>query len=508
MRCCLAKKHCDREDLCWRCGLPRPGANPTGEAPVCFRGVEKLWLWGEVEQRSLDRGSRDAALDIARNTTFADSNQRLRRLLRLEQALPGNNMSLMVSLTSKLGGSRATSRIVMNSGSLAGALQSRPDNLTEQFKTALADHVPDLVLPSVPNMLTADERALVASTQSAFRVYNFLSNAAYVRYHASARSMISTREVSCFLMEYCARLLATEVEGVLRKIRSVVRRYKNPGDVTKHAFGIYYAILAGLKRWNTESALDIVLSPLKLRASMVIKDLGLLYRDIYGARETLQDFANSKIPVMTEIHNLHLSHELSAIDNPTSWNMISDPFHKEFSVNLSVLLVRGGKFRWFQERHPVQRGVPSPGRIESADNGPLQRGRSQASESRSLRPLHESPDATLRNSSWDDCSTYIHSPTEAEHGAELRHENPVQAGDVKTPQDLVGISGNTGNYPKRGRSPASPQYTSLSPPTKRSELDAGQAFLGNLDHHFDDAYDILMEAREISSLQFQDDIFD
>lgn len=382
-----------------------------------------------------------------------------------------------------------------------------PPSLTKQFKTALAAHIPELVLPSIQSRLTEKERFLLASAQSAFRVYNFLSNAANVWYHASARSMSSARGVSCFLMEYCARLLATEVEEVLGKIRDAVRRSKNPGDVTKHAFGIYYGILAGLKRLNTESALDIVLSPLKLRASMVIEDLGILYRDIYGSRETLQDFFNSKIPMMTEIHNLHLSHELSAIDNPTSWNSISDPFHKEFSVNLCVLLVRDGKFRWIQERYPVQRGVPSPWRIDAADDGRLQRGRPQASESRSLRPLHESPDATLRDSSWIDCSTYIQSPTEAEHGAELRHENPVRAGDVKTPQDLVGISGNTGNYPKRGRSPASPQYTSLSPPTKRSELDAGQAFLGNSDHHFDDAYDILMEAREKSSLQFQDDIF-
>lgn len=488
LRCSQERKACDREDICSKCRLPRPGATRTGEATLCLRGIDKLWLWRAVEQHSLHGGSREQALHEARNTTFADSRQRLREL----QALLGNNMSLVVYLTSKLGNSTEPSRIVAVSGSLAENLQSSPNKLTKQVKDALATHLPDLALRSPPNVSTPGQK-LMASAQSALRVYRFFSNAAHIKYHVSPSDMKSASQVGCFLMEYCARLLATEVEEVLKQIRAMIWP-RNPGDVPKHAFGLYYCILEGLQRWSAQNALDDVLNPLMSRASAVIPDLSLLYRNIYGSRETLREFVDREIPPMTDVHNLHLSHELlSTIHNPAkSWEPMPDPFHKDCLVHD---FLKPGQVSWIPELHPVQSRVFNAQPILAAHTSPLQRGRSEAGGLISSEPLYESPDATLRNSSWDDRSTCIQSPTEAEHGAELRHGTNVQVGDVKSPQDLLGITGETGTHHKRGRSLASPQCTSPSPPFKQSKLDAGQTCLSVPEHQADDA-DITTEADE------------
>lgn len=484
MRCCLEKKICDREDQCWKCRLPQPGPNPNGETTLCFRGVEKLWLWRAVEQPSLEPGSRDEALHRARTTTFADSSQQLRELPRLGQVLPGGNVYPVVYLTSKLDDSMATSRIVMIPGSFAEPLQSMPDTLTKQVKKALAAHIPDLILPLLPKRLTEEEGSLLASAQSAFRFYNFLSNAVQVQYHASPRDISSAREVSCFLIEYCAKLLVTEVEGFLKELRAIVRRYKSPGQAIKHAFGIYYRILAGLQRWDTESALDVVLAPLTSRAEAVIDDLDLLYRNIFGSRDALQTFANMEIDV-AEIHDLHISHDLlSANDNAvTTWNpLVYNPFPKDFSLLLRDLLVRDGRVTWISNIHHVQQSVLSPEDNDLAETIPLQES-TEASES---------PDATLLNSFSDNRSTFIQSPTEAEHGAELGRGNQVQVGDDKIPLDIFGITSDSGTLPKRS---LSPQSTSSSPPPKRSEHGEWQPSLDT--SFFEDEYRNLMEARQL-----------
>ncbi len=493
LRCSQERKACDREDICSKCRLPRPGANPTGEATLCLRGIEKLWLWRAVEQHSLHGGSRKQALHEARNTTFPDSRRPLKEL----QALLGNHMSLVVYLTSKLGDSTATSPIVAVSGSLAENLQSSPNNLTRQVKEALATHLPDLVLRSPPNVSTADQRKLMVSVQSALRVYRFFSNAAHIMYHVSPSDMKSAPQVGYFLMESCARLLATEVEEVLEQIRAMIWP-RNPSDVPKHAFGLYYRILEGLQRSNAQNARDDVLNPLRSRASAVIPDLSLLYRNIYGSRETLQDFVDREIPPMADIHNLHLGHELlSTIHNPAkSWKPMPDPFHKDCLVHD---FLKPGQVSWTPELHPVQSRVLNTQPILATHTSPLRRGRSGAYELISSENSYESPDATLRNS-WDDRSTCIQSPTEAEHGAELRRGNNVQVGDVKSPQDLLGITGETGTHHKRGRSLASPQCTSPSPPFKGSKLDAGQTCLSVPEHQADDA-DITTEADETSGPQ-------
>ena len=499
MRCCHQKKSCDRDDPCWRCRLPQPGSTSASAATLCFRGIERLWLWRAVEQDSLELRSRKKALRRARDSTFDDSSRQLRELPRLGQALPGTNMFLVVYLTSKLGDSKATSRIAMSLGPLAGILQSMPNILTNQFKTALAAHIPNPVLPSLQNDLTQEETSLLGSAHSACRVYNFLSNAAHVKYHASLRNISSAldsgREISCFLMEYCARLLAIAVEEVLEKIRAMVRRYKSPGNVVKHAFGLYHAILAGLKLWNTGSALDIIMEPLVTRTLVVMADLELLYRNIYGSMESLQDFVDSNIPVMAEIKDLHLSHDIQpASDNAiTSWNLISDRFHKDFLVDLRGLLVLDGQVAWISELHSVQRSGFSPRRIDAAATSPLPRGGSEASEPGPSPRSIRSPSATLIDSFWGDGSTFIQSPSEAAHGAELGHASEVQVGDVKNPQDLVGVSGDMGTHTKRGLSPRS---TSSSPPPKRTELDAWLANLDDSEHRFfDEEYAAIMQAR-------------
>lgn len=484
MRCCLEKKICDREDQCWKCRLPQPGPNPKRETTLCFRGVEKLWLWRAVEQPSLEPGSRYEALHRARTTTFADSSQQLRELPRLGQVLPGVNVYPVVYLTSTLDDSTGTSRIVMMPGSFAEPLQSMPDILTKQFKKALAAHIPDLILPSLLNGLTEEEGSLLASAQSAFCVYNFLSSAVRVQYHASPRDISSAREVSCFLMEYCAKLVVTEVEGVLEKLRAIVRRYKSPGQVIKHAFGIYYSILAGLQRWNTESALDIVLAPLTSRAKAVIDDLDLLYRNIYGFKEALHTFVNREINVV-ETHNLHISHDLlSANDNAvTAWNpLVYNPFQKDFSLLLRDLLVRDGRVTWISNIHLVQQSVLSPEDNDLAETIPLQGG----------TEANESPDATLLNSFSDDRSTFIQSPTEAEHGAELGRGNQVQVGDDKIPLDIFGITRDSGTLPKRS---LSPQSSSSSPPPKRSEHDEWQPGLDT--NFFEDAWASVTQAPQL-----------
>jgi hypothetical protein len=83
-----------------------------------------------------------------------------------------------------------------------------------------------------------------------------------------------------------------KAEEVLNGIRTRVRRFKRPGLVTKHAFGLYYTILSGLQQWKTESVFDIIMEPLISRAQEVMDDLGTLYQNIYGSTENLQAFVN------------------------------------------------------------------------------------------------------------------------------------------------------------------------------------------------------------------------
>ena len=496
MRCCLAGKKCDREDICWKCRLPQPGLSPRGEASFCFRNIEQLWLWRAIVQPSLDRGSRIEALDKARNTTFADCFRQSMDLPPLGQDSCGSSILLVLYLTSKLGDSSATSRIVVRSDSLTTSLRSMPASLTKKIKAALALHIPNAVLPSLQYGLSVEERSILTLAQSASRIYHFLSNAAFVKYHASTRNTNSAREVTCFLIQFCARLLAIEVENLLVSIRAMVRKYKKPGNVTKHAFGLYYGILTGLQQWNTHSALDLVLTPLTSRASEVIDALGLLYRNIYGLGETLLDFVTREIPVMPELRNLHISHELpSAIDDAvTTWNpLVYDPFQKAFSLLLRELLVLDGKVDWPSHIHHVRQGVLSHRDNDFAFMIPVPQAGSEASLSSQSPPVYESPDATLLNPSSDERSTFIQSPTEAEHGAEPRYEIQAQIGDVRMPQDLLGITGDTGHHPKRARSP---QSFSPSPPSKRPVLDAWQLRLDrSQSRFFDEEYESTMQGR-------------
>ena len=462
MNCSLDKKACDLNDQCSKCAL------------LCFRGIDQLWLWNAIEQTSLQPGSRKRALSIARSMTFTHSSNQLRALPRLGQEFFGNNAFPVIYLTTKLDDSTSTSRIVVNQGPLAASLQSMPLGLNHQIKNALAVHIPDAVLPYLRGALSAGERNILASGLSAFRIYTFLANAAGVNYHASPRTTSSAREASCFFMECCARLLAIEVEEVLTLIRTIVRECRDPGNVVKHVFGLYYSILIGLEQLNTDGALEIIMSPLVLRASRVKNNLSSLYQNIYGSVETLQAFVDNNIPMIKEINDLHLSHELlSAIDNTvTSWNpILHEPFYKDFSLLLHDLLGPDDRVTWISNIHHVQHSILSPPNVNPTGTAPTQEARLGRSGSSPSQPLYVSPDATLLNSSWHDGSTFIQSPSEVGQVAPMSPGDLTQIGDVKTPHDLFGITGNTGKDPKRALSPSS-RSAAQSPARKRSLLDS------------------------------------
>lgn len=505
MRCCLERKICDLRDRCWKCERPQTQPSHVTEGTFCFRNIEQLWLWKATQQNSLKVGSRHEALFIARTTTFDDSSKQLRALPRLGQDLHDDNIFPMVFFTSKLGNTSATSRIAVTSNHLAVMLQPMPDSLRKQVKSALSDHIPDAVLPDLHDNSSHEERSLLASAQSAFRIHTFLTNATRIRYHASPRSITSAREVCCFLLECCARILAHETEEVLNGIRTRVRRFKRPGLVTKHAFGLYYTILSGLQQWKTESVFDIIMEPLISRAQEVMDDLGTLYQNIYGSTENLQAFVNVSIPVTLELDNLHVSHELlSAVDNTVkAWDpSVNDPFRKDFSLFLPDLLVLDGRVTWASKVQYVQLGVLSPQKVTAVDTVSPERERLGASESGRSQILYASQDRTLLNSPWDDRSTCVQSPSDVGHAADGSDGNRAEPGDVKRPLDLVEIhTGNIGRDHKRELSPVSSDSSRRSPTPKRSELDTWQRCLENRDNHFNEVYSDIMASRQTPNLQ-------
>ncbi|KAI9871144.1 MAG: hypothetical protein M1830_003263 [Pleopsidium flavum] len=294
-------------------------------------------------------------------------------------------------------------------------------------------------------------------------------------------------------------MLAIETEEVLTGIRTQVRQSKRPGLVTKHAFGLYYTILSDLQQRKTESAFDIIMEPLISRAQEVMDDLGTLYQNIYGSTEHLQTFIKKSIPVVSELDNLHVSHELlSAVDQPIkSWDpSVNDPFRKDFWLFLSDLLVLDGRVTWISEVRFVQIGVLGLQNVTATDRVSLEGGRSGASESGASQFLYSSQDITLLNPAWDDHSTCVQSPSDVGHAVGVSDGNQPELRDVKGPLDLVGIhTGNTVKDQKRELSPVLSDSSRRSPTPKRSELDTWQQCLENTDNHFNEAYSEIMASR-------------
>ncbi len=497
MRCCLDRKTCDLQDICARC--------EAKGLTFCYRSNDQLWLYKAIEQISLDSGARERALDEARSTTFANSSDRLGSLPSLGQDFLRDSDLPVIYLTSNLDDSRATSHIAVNFDSLAAMLLSMPKSFTKQIKDAMEPHIPAAGLPFPQSSLSDPECDVLASAQAAFRIFGFLFNVARVVYHASPRSSISAREVSCFFIECCARLLAEETEEILKRIRPIVRRNRAPGQGIQYALGIYYRIVAGLQGFQTESAIDIILEPLTLRAEAVMSNLAILYQTIFGGTETLQTFADNNIHVAPQLKDLHMSHEMLDKSNTQrrpmdiAWSPMNvNPFRKDFSIGLCDLLTQADADRltWNSKLGHVLVGMPSPLDDRSADQPRFEIDALGASEAGPSLPGRVSQEPTLYEPGWDDSSTLIQSLSEVEETVETNDESSRTRGDVKSPLILAGITGDVGNPSKRALSPDSYLASPYSLP-KRAVIDE-QELQGSTEHHFAEALYGILTSRESS----------
>ncbi|KAI9820714.1 MAG: hypothetical protein M1827_005084 [Pycnora praestabilis] len=476
--CSWLKKSCDAEEECWKCHEINEKAS-TGGSPrraFCFRGIDQLWLWTSIPREVQKQVGWPAALQLAREITFQQSNELLRSLPQLGHDIPETDDIILFYLNSEPSKLSKTSCVAAKPSLLGTYLQAPPKFLLQQIEHFLSTHISGPELVSIPQDLDQDQCQLLKLAKSAFRTFKFISNVQHMTYHGDHRSLMTARAINSFFLEICARSLAKKSEKLVKEIRSMLRDRKKEQPATRYAVAIYYRIIAELPQLSTGSVLDIILEPLITRARVNFALLEELYRDFYDANEDLQEFTQRCIPTASELHVIHISHEFYA---ESGHSVVGDyqPFSKDFTIAMPKLLVRDGNY--FQHLHffkgsgahtqtinqPMEAHIPDGVAAQHPAHGiymPV-----MAESSAPLANLLGSHDPTMVPSSWNEGTTVMGTPNHLAEAPNDPDQLRLTVEDDKSQKHLMHTLVGGDNELKRTYSPTSSQSSCDTPSPKR-----------------------------------------
>ncbi len=464
---------CDAAEQCHRC---------VTDGQFCFRGIEQLWLWKAVGHVSLQRGSRKAALEYARRTTFEQSDSILPTLPYVEDLGQHEDSRLIFYLTSSPNNPEAMSYLPAPIGELKTILESRPhpEGLLHHFDVMLSSHVPDPFVVDIANKVDGELRDLLAYAIKGFRIFSFIAGFNNMSYHATIGSLRTARHANLFLIRFCARALLHKIEPLVGKLRLRLRSTEKQRSNVRLALGVYWRIVAGLEWLCATSAFDLVLQDLLSRTADSLGAIEALDRDQFDQEEDLPSFVHRRISTAAALDHLHVSHEF--VDQNglpiTSGDARSmNPFAKDFTILMHKLLVYNGNF-WTDLHPSVESEVGlwepvasssrlNPNRVRDSATGNISTVAGPRSQPISFPG---SPDPTVVALTSNASTTVCGSPADDRIAASHVDQPQLSLEDDDRNLFLMYTHIGLENELKRTLSPILPGSTRGSPTRKRVEL--------------------------------------
>ncbi|KAI9717045.1 MAG: hypothetical protein M1812_004980 [Candelaria pacifica] len=476
--CFLKKKVCDADIRCHRC---------VTDGKFCLRGIDQLWLWKAISQGSLRRGSRQFALQHAQRSTFEASDAILPTLPSMNGFNQDEGDFLLFNLTNSPTNPAVTSHLAAPISQLTVILESGSKALLDHLDIVLSAHVPGPFMDRIVDEADGELRDLLRCAEQCFRIFGFLAGFNSTKYHASMRSLRTSRQANLFLIRFCARALLYKVDSLLGKLRHRVRSTGKQTLAVRLAIGVYWRIVAGRDWLCATNATDLVLQELSSSGACLLGSIEALDRDYFDQQEDLPTFVHRHVSSATPLDHLHISHEFvdgRGLPVTSSDARSLNPFAKDFTILMHRLLIYDGKFATYLQPSIVsEAGLGEPTAPSFRLNPNRERNPAVEDVSPGANPnsrptsFHGSHDHTFVASSSDAGTTICGSPPNGRAGVHHVDQSQLTLEDDDRNRHLMYTNIGMTNELKRSLSPTVSGSTRGSSSRKRIELDFAQDIL-------------------------------